>query len=164
MKKILSKVLIAFAAIMMTGVFTGCHEADPEFVHVDFYISKLTMRPSVDKAAKTYEFTIVEYNAKGEDITAALADAETDDEKVALGEGGYGLATVEVPITEMEDMDITKAYLQAELTYDEIIIPGLVGPHDIANPDASGVNQGMVVHVKAGSGKLRPYRIIGTYN
>lgn len=163
MKKILSKVLIAFAAIMMTGVFTGCHKADPEFVHVNFYISKLTMRPCIDTNAKTYYFDIKEYNANGEEITAELDALQTDEEKAALGEGGYGIATVDVPLSDLDEMDLTQAYILAELTYDEIITPGLVGPHDITHPNAEGINQGMTIYVKAGSGKIRPYRIIGNY-
>ncbi|MDE6715664.1 MAG: hypothetical protein K2J74_04190, partial [Muribaculaceae bacterium] len=111
MKKILSKVLIAFAAIMMTGIFTGCHEADPEFVHVDFYISKLTLMQSVSQDAKHYTFEITEYDANRKDITAELATLQSDEEKVALGEGGFGVATVEVPENDKEVMDLTQAYL-----------------------------------------------------
>ena len=156
MKNIFSKVLMALAAIVMTGAITGCHEADPEFMHTDNLISKLTARPDVGKNSKSYDFVITEYDANGKVVTDSLTA-----EKVY---GGYGEAVVTVPITDWESIDLTNVYLQAELTYDAVIINGgLVGPHDIQNLDAKGKPQGITIYVKAGNGNIRPYKVVGIY-
>ena len=146
MKNIFKTVLIAMVSLVFTGAFSGCHEADPEFVHTDNLITALYMSTTLQ--GTQYSFTIDEYNADGQLVTENVTP-----ESVA---GGYGIAHIEFPVSQMEEIDLTKVYLAANVTYDVIIKPGLSGTHDISG-------EGIVVTVTGGDGKARKYRIYGNF-
>lgn len=134
-------------SVLLSGAFSGCHEADPEFVHTDNLITALYMSTSLQ--GTQYSFTIDEYNAQGELVTENITP-----ESVA---GGYGIAHIEFPVTQMEEIDLTKVFLAANVTYDVIIKPGLQGAHDITG-------EGIVVTATGGDGKARKYRIYGKFS
>ena len=146
MKNIFKTVLIAMVSLVFTGAFSGCHEADPEFVHTDNLITALYMSTTLQ--GTQYSFTIDEYNADGQLVTENVTP-----ESVA---GGYGIAHIEFPVSQMEEIDLTKVYLAANVTYDVIIKPGLSGTHDISG-------EGIVVTATGGDGKARKYRIYGNF-
>lgn len=146
MKNIFKTVLIAMVSLVFTGAFSGCHEADPEFVHTDNLITALYMSTTLQ--GTQYSFTIDEYNADGQLVTENITP-----ESVA---GGYGIAHIEFPVSQMEEIDLTKVYLAANVTYDVIIKPGLSGTHDISG-------EGIVVTATGGDGKARKYRIYGNF-
>lgn len=147
MKNIFKTTLFAMMSVLLTGAFSGCHEADPEFVHTDNLITALYMATSLQ--GTQYSFTIDEYNADGQLVTENITP-----ESVA---GGYGIAHIEFPVTQMEEIDLTKVYLAANVTYDVIIKPGLQGTHDITG-------EGIVVTATGGDGKARKYRIYGKFS
>lgn len=147
MKNILRPTLKAVVALFV-GVFLGaCHDADPEYVHTDNLIHALYMMKSAQQDAQL-SFTIEEYDAQGNLVTENITP-----ESVA---GGYGMARVSVPFSMYEEVDLTRVYLSAEVTYDAIIKPGLTGLHDISG-------DGIVVSVIGGNGKVRKYRIYGQF-
>lgn len=146
MKNIFKTVLIAMVLLVFAGAFSGCHEADPEFVHTDNLITALYMSTTLQ--GTQYSFTIDEYNADGQLVTENITP-----ESVA---GGYGIAHIEFPVSQMEEIDLTKVYLAANVTYDVIIKPGLSGTHDISG-------EGIVVTATGGDGKARKYRIYGNF-
>lgn len=150
MKKIFNTVLCALAALVMTGTFTSCHEADAEYVHTDNLIQQLFIITDNTKTATKMPFTITEYNAKQEVVPVE------DIKDISEVAGGYGIATIEIPLAQSDDIDLTKIYLWAEVGYDVIITPGLVGQHDITG-------EGITIYAKAGSGAIRPYRVVGSY-
>lgn len=147
MKKVIIRAFAAIMTVIIGVSMTACHEADPEFVHTDNLITTLYMSTSLQ--GTQYPFTIKEYNAAGE----LVAPADVTPESVA---GGYGVASIEFPVSQMEAVDLTKVFLTANVTYDVIIRPGLQGAHDITG-------DGIVVTVTGGDGKSRKYRIYGEY-
>lgn len=147
MKNIFKTTLLSMMSVLLSGAFSGCHEADPEFVHTDNLITALYMSTSLQ--GTQYSFTIDEYNAQGELVTENITP-----ESVA---GGYGIAHIEFPVTQMEEIDLTKVFLAANVTYDVIIKPGLQGAHDITG-------EGIVVTATGGDGKARKYRIYGKFS
>ena len=142
--KSISLIVFTLAVAVMVG---ACHDADPEYVHTDNLINQLFMMTSQQGAQ--YSFTIIEYDAQGN-----VVDKDITAEKVA---GGYGMAYIEFPISQMDEIDLTKVYLTADVGYDVIIIPGQTGQHDITG-------DGIVVAAKGGNGKARKYRIYGYFN
>ena len=146
MKNIFKTVLIAMVSLVFTGAFSGCHEADPEFVHTDNLITALYMSTTLQ--GTQYSFTIDEYNADGQLVTENITPGSVA--------GGYGIAHIEFPVSQMEEIDLTKVYLAANVTYDVIIKPGLSGTHDISG-------EGIVVTATGGDGKARKYRIYGNF-
>lgn len=154
MKKIFKTVLLGVMAVLCASAFSACREADSEYVHTDNTIKQLFM--STELQGTQYSFTIDEYDANG-----VLVTGELTEEKIA---GGYGIAHIEFPITQADAIDLTKVFLVAHVTYDVIITPGLQGTHDITAKDENGNLAGIVINVKAGSGKVRKYRIYGSFN
>lgn len=146
MKKIIKSTLTALLACIMAGAFSGCHDADPEFVHTDNLIKQLFMSTTLQ--GTQHAFTIDEYDADGNKV-----DGNVTAEMV---EGGYGMAHIEFPLSQFDEIDLTKVYLSAHVSYDVIITPGLSGTHDISG-------DGIVVYVKGGNGKFRAYRIYGDF-
>lgn len=146
MKKIIKSTLVALFACVMASAFSGCKEADPEFVHTDNLINQLFMSTTLQGTQRA--FTIDEYDADG-NLVPAPVTAE-------MVEGGYGIAHIEIPLAQFDEVDLTKVFLSAHVSYDVIITPGLQGVHDISG-------EGIVIHVKGGNGKIRNYRIYGDF-
>lgn len=147
MKNILKHFFSATLLLLLCVATNGCHKADPEFAHNDNLIHKLSMMKSAQQDAQL-AFTIDEYDAQGNLVTEDITP-----ERVA---GGYGMAKVSVPFSMYDDVDLTSVYLSAEVTYDAIITPGLIGLHDISG-------DGIVISVKAGNGRVRKYRVYGQF-
>ena len=61
-----------------------------------------------------------------------------------------------IPESLRKDVDLTKVYLRATVTYDEMITPSLLGYHDISG-------DGIIITVKSGTGTTRQYRVRGVY-
>lgn len=156
MKKYIKYMMHALAAMAMVATLNSCKDADPEFVHTDNLIQQLNMSTTLQ--GTQYSFAIDEYDAQGN-----LVDAdEVTAERVA---GGYGMAHIEFPITQVNDIDLTQVYITATVGYDVIITPSLSGmKHDITATDEDGNLTGFVISVKAGSGKVRKYRVYGYFN
>lgn len=155
MKKLFINILSIMSVVGIGMTMNSCQDADPEFVHTDNLIQQLYMMTSLQ--GTQYPFVIDEYDAQGnlvtEDVTA---------ESVA---GGYGMAHIEFPITQADDIDLSQVYIVAKVGYDVMITPGLGGmKHDITAKDENGNLAGFVISVKAGSGKVRKYRIYGYFN
>lgn len=149
------KLIIASVAVAGISLATSsCREDDGEFVHTDNTISQLKMM--LTQQGAQYDFTIDEYDADGNLVTGEITE-----EKIA---GGYGMAYISFPITQADDIDLSKVYLTAHVGYDVIITPGLQGVHDIQAKDENGNLVGKVISVRAGSGKVRKYRIYGYFN
>lgn len=146
MKKIIKSTLAVIFACVMAGAFSGCHEADPEFVHTDNLINQLFLSTTLQ--GTQHAFTIDEYDADGNKVEGNVT--------AEMVEGGYGIAHIEFPLSQIDEIDLTHVYLSAHVSYDVIITPGLQGVHDITGA-------GIVVYVKGGNGKIRSYRIYGTY-
>lgn len=154
MKNIFKSVLLSLLAVVAVGSLNSCRDADPEFVHTDNIIKQLFMMTELQ--GTQYAFTIDEYDAQGNLVTGEITE-----EKVA---GGYGIAHIEFPITQADAIDLTNVFVVAHVGYDVIITPGLQGRHNIAATDENGNLIGMVINAKAGSGKVRKYRVYGTFN
>lgn len=146
MKKIIKSTFMALFACVIASAFSGCKEADPEFVHTDNLINQLFMMTTLQ--GQQYPFTIDEYDAE-ENLIEGKVTAE-------MVEGGYGVAHIEFPLSQFDEIDLTKVYLSADVSYDVIITPGLQGLHDISG-------DGIVVDVRGGNGKVRKYRIYGDF-
>lgn len=146
MKNIIKSTMVALFVCVMASAFFGCREADPEFVHTDNLINQLFMMTTLQ--GQQHSFTIDEYDAEGNKV-----DGKVTAEMVA---GGYGIAHIEFPLSQFDEIDLTKVYLSADVSYDVIITPGLQGVHDITG-------DGIVVSVRGGNGKVRQYRIYGDF-
>ena len=146
MKNILKGSIAAVLAVVVSFMFGGCREADSEYVHTDNLISMLYMSTTLQ--GTQYAFTIDEYNAQGNLVPGTVTAEDVD--------GGYGIAHIEFPISQMDEVDLEHVFLAATVTYDVIITPGLAGAHDITG-------EGIVVNVKGGNGKVRKYRIYGKF-
>ncbi len=146
MKNIIKHTLYMIVTLVAAGLLSGCRDADPEFVHTDNLINQLFMMTT--QQGTQYQFTITEYDANGQVVTENLTA-----EAVA---GGYGVAKITFSYALMDDIDLTRVYLAAHVGYDVIINPGLSGVHDISG-------DGIVVNVKGGNGKVRKYRISGSF-
>ena len=142
--------------VLLTGFgFTGCSDADPEFVHSNNLISAMVCmadRNSLDDP--TINGTIYEYDKNGKLLEEGFTAEEA--------EGGSGVITFIVPIEQRKEFDLTAVFLRATLTYDEIITHSLTYKRhnilvDEEHPD------GMVISVTSGIGTVRKYRIMGIY-
>lgn len=147
--------MLSLAAVTAAVTLNSCKDADPEFVHTDNLLQQLYMMTTLQ--GTQYPFVIDEYDAQGnlvtEDVTA---------ERVA---GGYGMAHIEFPITQVNDIDLSQVYIVAKVGYDVIITPSLSGiKHDITATDEDGNLTGFVISVKGGNGKVRKYRVYGYFN
>lgn len=147
MKNIFKTMMAAVAGIAAAVAMGGCESADPEFVHTDNLINQLFMMTTLQ--GNQHTFTIDEYDAHGNLVTGRVSAEDV--------EGGYGIAHIEFPLYQMDEIDLTNVYLVAHVGYDVIITPGLQGTHDITG-------DGIVISAKAGSGKVRKYRVYGEYN
>ena len=146
MKKIIKSTLIALFACVMASAFSGCKEADPELVHTDNLISQLFLSTTLQ--GTQHAFTIDEYDADGNKVEGSVTAEMVD--------GGYGIAHIEFPLAQFDEIDLTKVFLVAHVSYDVIITPGLQGVHDITG-------DGIVIDVRGGNGKVRKYHIYGTF-
>jgi hypothetical protein len=137
--------------LLLLGVFMAmswwsCAEADPEFVHDTNTISQMVCRTS--SGGTDYIGTIYEYDKDENLVTGVFTQKDV--------EGGYGRILFPISISLQKDVDLTKIYLRATVTYDEIITPSLSGTHDITG-------DGIIITVKSGVGTTRAYRIMGFY-
>lgn len=153
MNNIIKTSLIILAAALSAMAFTGCHKADSEFVHTDNLINHLYMTTSLQ--GTQYAFTIEEFDAKGVLVTDSITA-----ERVA---GGYGLAHIEFPLSQKDEIDLTQVFLQADVSYDVIVTPGLVGRHNIIKKNDAGEVEGVLLYATGGNGKVRKYRVTGSF-
>jgi len=137
----------------MTLMLWACGEADEEFIHDSNTISQMICRAKHD--GSEFRGDIHEFDRNGQEIFGRFTQEEV--------EGGYGLILFEVPKTLEEDVDLTKIYLVATLSWDQFIEKldppgeqGLSGRHDITE-------DGIIIQVKSGTGTKRQYRVRGYY-
>lgn len=147
MRKYFNTICLILLTLSMTGVMSGCKDDDGEFVHTDNLINQLFMMTTQE--GTQYQFTIDEYDAQGNLVTEGITS-----ESVA---GGYGICHIEFDFSQRAEIDLTKVYLSADVSYDVIISPGLAGVHDISG-------EGIVVNVKGGNNHVRKYRIYGAFH
>ncbi|MDR0729753.1 MAG: hypothetical protein LBF19_06515 [Prevotellaceae bacterium] len=124
----------------------NCAEANPEYVHDTNTISQMVCRTS--PAGADYRGVIYEYDKEENLVTGAFTQQDV--------EGGYGLILFSIPLSLQNDVDLSKVYLRATVTWDEIITPSLSGTHDITG-------DGIMITVTSGVGTTRQYRIRGFY-
>ena len=147
MKKYFNNFCLILITLALTGVMYGCKDDDGEFVHTDNLINQLFMMTSQEGAQ--HQFTIDEYDANGNLVTEDITP-----ESVA---GGYGICHISFDFTQRGEIDLTKVYLVADVSYDVMISPALTGTHDISG-------EGIVINVKGGNNHVRKYRIYGEFN
>jgi len=131
---------------LMALMVQSCAKANEEFVHETNTISQMICKGSL--SGGEYAGTIYEYNKKGELMTGSFTNEEIN--------GGYGIIMLSIPESLRKDVDLTKVYLRATVTYDEMITPSLLGYHDISG-------DGIIITVKSGTGTTRQYRVRGVY-
>lgn len=133
--------------------FTGCAEADPEFVHTDNFISAMVLMNGRTNDAATLEGVIMEYDKDGVLLEKGFKPEDA--------EGGSGVIIFSVPADERKVFDLTKCYLRATVTFDEFIYPSLSGLQNILVTNENP--EGKVIAVKSGINTVRKYRIMGIY-
>jgi hypothetical protein len=144
--KATNKIRLLMIGLFMAFTGWNCAEPDPEFVHNTNTISQMVCRPS--PAGVDQMGTIYEYDEDGEPVVGAFTQNDV--------EGGYGLILFAISASLQNDLDLTKVYLRATVTFDEFITPSLSGQHDITG-------DGIIITVKSGVGTTRQYRVRGYY-
>lgn len=132
--------------LFIAGALWNCAKADPEFVHDTNTISQMVCRTT--PAGADYRGVIYEYDRNENLVTGNFTQQDVD--------GGYGIILFPISLSLQKDVDLTKIYLRATVTYDEIITPSLSGTHDITG-------DGIIITVTSGVGTTRSYRIRGFY-
>ena len=140
--KIINKILILSTAMLLWA----CVEADEEFVHDSNTISQLICR--MVHGGTEFRGAIYEFDRNGQEVTGSFTQQEV--------EGGYGLILFEISKSLQDDIDLTRIYLVATLSWDQFITPSLSGRHDITG-------DGIIITVKSGVGTKRQYRVRGYY-
>jgi hypothetical protein len=143
--KTINKILLILSIPMILSLWS-CAKADPEFVHNTNTISQMACKASHD--AGEHLGVIYEYDKDGTLVTYDFLQEEV--------EGGYGLILFAISESLRSDVDLSKIYLTATLTYDEFVTPSLSGRHDITG-------DGIIITVKSGVGTTRQYRVRGYY-
>ena len=146
MKSLVIKKITFIMLISTTMTLWNCKKADPLFVHDSNTISQMIC--SARHGASEFRGSIFEYDKNETLITGEFTQTQI--------EGGYGIILFEVPETLQEDVDLSKIYLKATTTWDQMITPSLSGRHDITG-------DGIIITVKSGVGTTRLYRIRGYY-
>lgn len=144
--KTIYKTGLLLLGLFMAFAWWSCAKQDPEFVHDTNTISKMVCR--ILPSGTDYIGNIYEYDKDENIVTGAFTQKDV--------EGGYGQILFPISISLQNDVDLTKIYLRATVTYDEIITPSLSGTHDITG-------DGIIITVKSGVGTTRQYRIRGFY-
>lgn len=153
MKMIKYNIFVLFVFLMTFG-FSGCTEADPEFVHTDNLISEMVCMAGRTNDSPTLTGKIYEYDKNGQLLEQGFTQEQA--------EGGSGVITFIVPAEDRKKFDLTSVFLRATLTWDEVITPSLTYKrHDILVTDENP--EGMVIAVTSGIGTVRKYRIMGIY-
>jgi len=140
--KIINKIIILSIALM----FWACSEADKEFVHDSNTISQMICRAT--HGGSEFRGVIYEFDKNDNEVTGSFTQKDV--------EGGYGLILFEISKSLQADIDLTKIYLIATLSWDQFITPSLSGRHDITG-------DGIIITVKSGVGTTRYYRVRGYY-
>ena len=147
--KIINKILI----LSMTLMLWACGEADKEFVHDSNTISQMICKMVHD--GSEFRGDIHEFDRNGQEVIGSFTQEDV--------EGGYGLILFEVSKSLEDDIDLTRIYLVATLSWDQFIEKidppgeqGLSGRHDITG-------DGIIIQVKSGVGTKRQYRVRGYY-
>ena len=140
--KIINKIII----LSMTIMLWACAEADKEFVHDSNTISQMICRAV--HGGSEFQGKIYEFYKDGQEVTGSFTQQEV--------EGGYGLILFEISKSLQDDIDLTRIYLVATLSWDQFITPSLSGRHDITG-------DGIIITVKSGVGTTRQYRVRGYY-
>ncbi|MDR1681289.1 MAG: hypothetical protein LBS12_05855 [Prevotellaceae bacterium] len=146
MMKTIKKTALLIGCLFMVVSLWNCAKADPEFIHPTNTISQMTCQAA--HTAGQFLGDIYEYNSNSELVTGAFTQADV--------EGGYGLIVFAIPLSQQNDIDLTRVYLKATVTWDEIITPSLSGRHNITG-------EGIIITVTSGVGTTRQYRIRGSY-
>jgi hypothetical protein len=144
--KTIKKTTLLIACLFMAASLWNCAKADPEFVHDTNTISQMVCRTS--PAGADYRGVIYEYDKEENLVTGAFTQQDV--------EGGYGLILFPISLSLKNDVDLSRVYLRATVTWDEIISPSLSGTHDITG-------DGIMITVTSGVGTTRQYRIRGLY-
>jgi hypothetical protein len=144
--KTIYKTGLLLLSVFMAMAGWSCVEPDAKFAHYTNTISQMVCRTS--PSGSDYLGTIYEYDKDENIVTGAFTQKDV--------EGGYGQILFPISISLQNDVDLTKIYLRATVTYDEIITPSLSGTHDITG-------EGIVITVKSGVGTTRQYYIKGSY-
>lgn len=153
--KIIKSILLSLAAVMMLGNLSSCQKADSEFEHTNNLISNMYM--TIKAGGSGLNGVITEYNAQGEIVPA-------DELTVESVAGGYGVILFVVDLSLKGEYDPEHCYLNASLTFDEIIKPGLGGVKDITNRDPeTGKARGIEFQCWPGVGAPRTYKVIGYF-
>lgn len=154
--KIIKSILFTLAAVMMLGNLSSCQKADSEFEHTNNLISNMVM--TLKAGGSGLNGVITEYNAQGEVVPAKDVTVES----VA---GGYGVIEFVVGLELKGEYDPERCYLNASLTFDEIIKPGLGGIKNITNRDPeTGIARGIEFQCYPGVGAPRTYKVIGYFD
>jgi hypothetical protein len=133
---------------IMTMIMGSCAKENEAFVfvHDSNLISQMIGKAS--HSGGEFRGEIYEYNKDGQLMEAGFTQEEV--------EGGYGLILFPISSTLQNDVDLTRIYLKATVTYDEMISPSLSGRHDISG-------DGMIIMVKSGENTKRQYRVRGYF-
>ena len=145
--KIIRKIGVLLLSISLVALLWNCSSQDDEFIHNSNMISQMVCKAS--NGGSEYLGKIYEYDKDGNLMSGSFTQ-----EKV---EGGYGLILFPISKSLKADVDLTTVFLNATVSYDEIITPSLSGKHDISG------EEGIIVTVKSGVGTTRKYRIRGYY-
>lgn len=137
-----------FYSIVICLILSACGKENPDYIftHDDNLIHQM-----IGKAAHgSSEFMgqITEFDQDDQVMEGDFSQPDV--------EGGYGLILFPIPKSLENDVDLTRMYLKATVTYDEMITPSLSGRQDISG-------EGMIITVTSGEGTTRQYRVRGFY-
>lgn len=152
--KLIKSLLLSLGVLLALGNLTSCQEADKEFEHDNNIIGRMVM--TIKAGGSGITGVIKEYNAQGELVPA-------DQVTVASVAGGHGEIYFILGPELKGEYDPERCYLNASLTFDQVIKPGLGGIWNITNRDAQGVAQGIEFMCCPGVGAPRPYKVIGYF-
>lgn len=148
--------MLSLVAVFAIGNLTSCKEADSEFEHPNNLISRMVM--TLKAGGEGINGVINEYDAAGN----LVPKDEVTLEKVA---GGHGEILFILDLDLKGEYNPEHCYLNASLTFDEIIKPGLAGIKDITNRDPeTGIARGLEFQCWSGTGTYRPYKVIGYFD
>ncbi|WP_033563061.1 hypothetical protein [Sphingobacterium sp. SYP-B4668] len=134
--------------LLIAFVFGSCAKENEEFIFVHDSNLITQMIGKASHSGGEFRGEIYEFNKAGEMMEAGFKQEDV--------EGGYGLILFPISATLQDDVDLSKIYLRATVTYDEIITPSLSGRHDISG-------DGMIITVTSGERTKRQYRVRGYF-
>ena len=159
--KVLKSYILLFLAVAFATCFTGCEQADPEFVHSNNFISGMELNTERTSGGGTRIMgQIYEYDKNGNLLP--YFDSSKVENIPDEAWGGSGVIAFIVPPEDRNKVDLTGVFLRATLVWDEVITPSLTYKrHNILVDDEHP--DGMVIAVTSGTGTVRKYRIMGIY-